>query len=74
MGPIGKAMLVAVLGTVALVVAMGALGPDVPGALIAVYNLWLLGTVVVAVVFIITSAFRFFAYLTGERRSGEERG
>jgi uncharacterized membrane protein len=74
MGPIGKATIVAVLGTVALVVAMGALEPDVPGALVAVYNLWLLATVVVAVVFVITTAFRFFAYLTGDERSGEERG
>lgn len=74
MGPIGKATLVAVLGTVALVAAMGTLGSDVPGALVAVYNLWLLGTVVVSVVFVVTTAFRFFAYITGNERSGKERG
>jgi hypothetical protein len=68
MGTIGRATLVAVLGVVALLVAMAALEPDVPRALVAVYNLWLLGTVVVLVVFLITSAFRFFAFISGGER------
>lgn len=74
MGPIRKATLVAVLGTLALLVATSALEPDVPTALVAVYNLWLLGTVVVVVVFLIATAFRFFEYITGGDRSREERG
>lgn len=74
MGQIGKATLVAVLGTVALVVAMAALEPDVPRALVAIYNLWLLGTIVVLVVFLITTAFRFFTFISGGERSDEERG
>lgn len=74
MGPIGKATLVAVLGTVALMVATSILEPDAPRALVALHNLWLLGTVAVVVVFVVTTAFRFFGYLGGEGRSGEERG
>ena len=74
MGPIRKATLVAVLGTVVLMLAMTALEPDVPRALVAVYNLWLLGTVVVVVVFLVATAFRFFGYITGSDRSREERG
>jgi hypothetical protein len=74
MGSIGKATLVAVLGVVALLVAMAALEPDVPRALVAVYNLWLLGTVVVLVVLLVTSAFRFFAFISGKGRSDDDRG
>ena len=74
MGPIGKATLVAVLGTVALMVATSILEPDAPRALVALHNLWRLGTVVVFVVFVVTTAFRFFGYLGGKGRSREERG
>lgn len=74
MGPIRKATLVAVLGTITLMLAMTALEPDVPRALVAVYNLWLLGTVVVVAVFLIVTAVRFFEYITGGDRSREERG
>lgn len=63
-----KAVIVAVLGTVALLVAMTALEPDVPTALVAVYNLWLLGTVIVLVVGGIGALLAFFDKITGGKR------
>lgn len=63
-----KAVIIAVLGTVALLVAMSALEPDVPTVLVAVYNLWLLGTVVVLVVGVIGAFLAFFEKITGGKR------
>lgn len=63
-----KAVIVSVLGLLALVVAMAALEPDVPTTLVAVYNLWLLGTVVVLVVGVIGALLVFFDKITDGKR------
>lgn len=60
--------LVAVLGAVTLTAVLSTLGSAVPGVAVAAYNLWLLATVAVVVAFLVMLCFRFFAFITGERR------
>lgn len=56
------------VGVLALSIAIGALDPRAPLALVALYNVWLLATVAALVAAVITLAFDFFSFITGGNR------
>ncbi|WP_331235850.1 hypothetical protein [Natronorarus salvus] len=68
MKPLWVAVCVALGGMAVLTVAVNVLDPDTPRALNALYNLWLLATIAVCTVGFFGACFRFFAFITGERK------
>lgn len=59
---------VAIVGLLALATLTPRIDPYVPVSMVAVYNLWLLGTVTVVAALLTSLCFRLFEVITGGSR------